>query len=122
MVTCAFATIGIIETANVRLINLHLIEVVLDPDLPEIWRRLPPQGRKEAELHAAHVDLDQQRSGWVQEPTFSLSLPLVRSTPESGHPIYRGHVGYEPGANISMLSARARSNPYDSIERAPRLA
>jgi len=33
MVTCAFATIGIIETANVRLINLHLIEVVLDADL-----------------------------------------------------------------------------------------
>ena len=37
MVTCAFATIGIIETANVRLINLHLIEVVLNADLPRIW-------------------------------------------------------------------------------------
>ena len=37
MVSCAFATIGTIEMANVRLINLHLIEVVLDagvhPDL-----------------------------------------------------------------------------------------
>ena len=57
MVTCAFATIGIIETANVRLINLHLIEVVLNADLRDL--DLPPQGRKETESRAAHVDLDQ---------------------------------------------------------------
>jgi hypothetical protein len=30
MVSCAFAATGTIEIANVRLINLHLIEVVLD--------------------------------------------------------------------------------------------
>ena len=30
MVSCAFATTGTIEIANVRPINLHLIEVVLD--------------------------------------------------------------------------------------------
>jgi hypothetical protein len=48
-----------------------------------------------------------------QEPTFSPALPLVRSTPESGHPIYRGHVGYEPGANISILSARALHSRHD---------
>jgi hypothetical protein len=30
VITCAFATTGTIEIANVRLINLHLIELVLD--------------------------------------------------------------------------------------------
>jgi hypothetical protein len=46
MVTCAFATIGIIETANVRLINLHLIEFVLDADLPGIWNWRHKAARK----------------------------------------------------------------------------
>ncbi len=46
MVTCAFATIGIIETANVRLINLDLIEVVLNADLPGIWNCRHKAARK----------------------------------------------------------------------------
>ena len=50
MVTCAFATIGIIETANVRLINLHLIEVVLDADLPGISRPLPHKASRNGSL------------------------------------------------------------------------
>ena len=35
MVSCAFATTGTIEMANVRLINPDLIEVVLDAGFPE---------------------------------------------------------------------------------------
>ena len=47
MVTCALAAIGTIETANIRLINLHLIELVLDAGSAGFRRRLPSQGRKE---------------------------------------------------------------------------